>query len=384
MQRLSHTTAPLSARAVKKCVITSWSEKEGVMSSSAVSIPPLGAKKKDGKRKRRPNFRPTPKTKQKQRVAPPTTSEIVPDDFSQETANFTTAGDPLLSEQSLETQPQEAAAQEGVAHLNYVQPAFAPVTTTKKRGRRRKSTGVAVGVTRNFESSTALETHTVETTQLPASSIPEVTRTQLNDVVEIGTAEETAEIPEDESGLPSLKAICEIKPKKRKGSKPKTPTAAPLPVAPETEEPVTAGPTVRIVDGEIVLQKSSMIVNASSKEVEKYPVVEEEAQLAVVGASYNSFVNRKGPQHWTPEETERFYEALRQIGTDFSTMEAYFGSKRTRRQLKRKYQTELARFPLLVEAALDPKSRKEIGKSMSSCLFLLSTSNFLTVCSVFL
>ena len=53
-------------------------------------------------------------------------------------------------------------------------------------------------------------------------------------------------------------------------------------------------------------------------------VVHEDATPAIVGASYTSFVPRKGPQHWSLEETKRFYEALRQMGTDFCSMEAYF------------------------------------------------------------
>lgn len=83
--------------------------------------------------------------------------------------------------------------------------------------------------------------------------------------------------------------------------------------------------------------------------------------LGIVGASINSFVNRKGPQHWTVKETERFYEALRQLGTDFGCMEAFF-ENRTRKQLKRKYQAEQTRNPRLVEMALDPKNQTEIGK----------------------
>ena len=129
---------------------------------------------------------------------------------------------------------------------------------------------------------------------------------------------------------------------------------------------VTGAPVVKIVDGEIVLQESSLVVPGQRRTVQEVEeefqdVVEEDAQLAIVGASYNSFVNRKGPQHWTVNDTKRFFEGLRQMGTDFCSMEAFF-ENRTRKQLKRKYRQELIRNPALVEMALDPKNRTAVGK----------------------
>ena len=127
----------------------------------------------------------------------------------------------------------------------------------------------------------------------------------------------------------------------------------------------TGTPVVQIVNGEIVLQESSLMVPGARRSVQEVEeefqnVVEEDAQAAIVGASYNSFVNRKGPQHWTLKETKRFYEALRQLGTDFCSMEAFF-ENRSRKQLKKKFQSESAKNPALIEKALNPKFRAEIG-----------------------
>lgn len=127
----------------------------------------------------------------------------------------------------------------------------------------------------------------------------------------------------------------------------------------------TGAPVVKIVDGEIVLQESSLVVPGQRRTVQEVEeefqdVVEEDAQLAIVGASYNSFVNRKGPQQWTVKETKRFFDALRQMGTDFCSMEAFF-ENRTRKQLKRKYRQELVRNPALVEMALDPRNKTDVG-----------------------
>lgn len=140
----------------------------------------------------------------------------------------------------------------------------------------------------------------------------------------------------------------------------------PVPVLPppppdDEEEAPPAGPQVKIVDGEIVLQESSMMVPSARKTVqeveEEYQqVVEEEGHTTIVGASYNSFVARRKPQHWAVEETKLFYHALRQVGADFVTMEAFY-KNRTRKQLKKKYQTEQVKNPQLIELALDPRNK---------------------------
>jgi transcription factor TFIIIB component B'' len=127
-----------------------------------------------------------------------------------------------------------------------------------------------------------------------------------------------------------------------------------------------AGPVVQVVNGEIVLQESSMVVPGARRSVQEVEeefeqVVEEDVQhSAVVGASYNSFVSRRAPQHWNVAETKKFYNALRQVGPDFATMAAYFDN-RTRKQLKRKYQIENTKNPHLIELALSPQSQIPLG-----------------------
>ena len=146
--------------------------------------------------------------------------------------------------------------------------------------------------------------------------------------------------------------------------------------------PPAGVPVVQIVDGEIVLQESSIMLptRRSVQEVEEEfqdNVVEEDAQLAIVQASYTSFLTKgdaatnggkRGSGRWSVEETKKFYIALRQLGTDFVSMEALFENKRTRRQLKNKYAKELVRNPKLVEMALNPKHKAELGK----CLIFFS------------
>jgi hypothetical protein len=136
-------------------------------------------------------------------------------------------------------------------------------------------------------------------------------------------------------------------------------------------------PVVQIIDGEIVLQESSLMLptRRTVQEVEEEfqdNVVEEDSQLAIIQATYTSFLTKgdaaanggkRGPQHWSLQETQKFYVALRQLGTDFGSMVTLFDGKRTRRQLKHKYRSELAKNPSLVqELALNPKFKADIGK----------------------
>ena len=138
-------------------------------------------------------------------------------------------------------------------------------------------------------------------------------------------------------------------------------------------------PSVQIVDGQIVLQESSVVLPSrrTVQEVEEEfrdNVVEEDEQLNIVQASYTSFVTKgdhgktrkKGT--WTIEETEKFYMALSQLGTDFGSMEAlFFENQRTRKQLKNKYRKELAKNPDLVqELALNPKYQTQLGEFQTS------------------
>jgi hypothetical protein len=137
----------------------------------------------------------------------------------------------------------------------------------------------------------------------------------------------------------------------------------------------TGAPSVQIIDGQIVLQESSVVLPSrrTVQEVEEEfrdNVVEEDEQLNIVQASYTSFVTKgdhgkvRKKGSWSIEETEKFYLALQQLGTDFGSMEAlFFENQRTRKQLKNKYRKELAKNPDLVqELALNPKYQTKLGK----------------------
>jgi len=147
----------------------------------------------------------------------------------------------------------------------------------------------------------------------------------------------------------------------------------------------TAGaPSVQIIDGQIVLQEASVMMPSrrTVQEVEEEfrdNVVEEDEQLNLVQASYNSFVTKgdhgktRKKGSWSIEETERFYTAVKQLGTDFGSMEVlFFENERTRKQLKNKYRRELSKNPNLVqELALNPKYQIGLGRFHRSSSFLV-------------
>ena len=153
-------------------------------------------------------------------------------------------------------------------------------------------------------------------------------------------------------------------------------------------------PVVQIIDGEIVLQESSVMLPSrrSVQEVEEEyqdNVVEEDAQMAIVQASYNSFLTKgdhgktRKKGNWSIKETERFYLALQQLGPDFGSMEAlFFENERTRRQLKHKYQKELSRNSNFVqELALNPKYQIDLGKLLLLLCHCYYMENCECVCS---
>jgi len=143
--------------------------------------------------------------------------------------------------------------------------------------------------------------------------------------------------------------------------------------AEEEKKDERSGPLVEIIDGEIVIKQSSIIVvggRQSTEDVDKElaadgAVVEEDAYGLT--ATYTSFSNRMKTQHWKSEDTRLFYSALRQCGTDFSTMEQMyegFDHPKSRRQLKSKYKRECKKNPKLIDMAMNPSAQIPLDLSL--------------------
>ena len=137
---------------------------------------------------------------------------------------------------------------------------------------------------------------------------------------------------------------------------------------PPVEEARGIGPQVELVNGNIVLKESSLVMPDPAGDEEDYDDVSNNAGGGAGGAAgggtqkpatYNSFLKRKSGSRWGVEETWLFYKALRQCGTEFSLMQSFFPG-RTRKQLKQKFIKEEREHPELVRRTLDHSTPLEL------------------------
>jgi Myb DNA-binding like len=400
----------------------------GNMSTSSIGLSVVAGDKK----KRKHNFRPSPNKKKTAGTIQGLELEDAgsPTHFDPDSTAQSLAAGSSLPEEGIENESIHLDTRDESQELDQSKDA-AVRTTGISSGiprvlaprRKRKTTVLAVGVSRG-ESTNPSSTSTALVLVDPTDDAHALPGTDDYETAEMSLADESNErdglhpskaksppshmplelvppvIPEDTSGKPKLFSFCSSypKPKKPKESKATGPlnvagaatgtaeravartdaSIQPLPQPPQQH----AGPVVQIVNGEIVLQESSIIFHgagattgttvegadasaAATFDNALTEVVEEEAELAIVGATYTSFATgrraRPPTSQWTVPETQLFYEALSQVGLDFGTMEAFFEShaatsphirKRLRRQLKNKYHAECIKNSALVERAL--------------------------------
>ncbi|KAF2231945.1 hypothetical protein EV356DRAFT_535109 [Viridothelium virens] len=141
-------------------------------------------------------------------------------------------------------------------------------------------------------------------------------------------------------------------------------------VAVNHEENVHQGPMLRIVDGVIQLDETSLQIDrhAASNDVldpSTAPIEEDDLSQRLTAHSW-LYTTRRDPEDrlprahksdpWDPDETRVFYEALRMFGTDFGIIAAMFAG-RNRRQIKAKFTREERENPDLLDEALGVQGR---------------------------
>ena len=113
-------------------------------------------------------------------------------------------------------------------------------------------------------------------------------------------------------------------------------------------------PATRIINGEIVLDESSLRIDrhahATSGQVDQALETIEESDLTR-HVTAGSWVKRDKTRSWNDELTELFYEGLRMFGTDFGMISKMFAD-RTRHAVKRKFCLEEKLYPARIEATL--------------------------------
>ncbi|KAG0039789.1 Transcription factor TFIIIB component B [Gryganskiella cystojenkinii] len=120
----------------------------------------------------------------------------------------------------------------------------------------------------------------------------------------------------------------------------------------------TLAPQVRVVDGEIVLDMDSLTVDHAAvdgEDPDQSPMeyVEENASTKLINSA--SFAKGNRGEKWTDEETEKFYMALSQWGTDFGIIHRMF-NKKTRINVRNKFKREERLNPARVQQALNQKA----------------------------
>ena len=131
----------------------------------------------------------------------------------------------------------------------------------------------------------------------------------------------------------------------------------------ERESAQHGGPQLRIVNGQMVVDQASLIVDRraeASRNEDALEEVEEDDLTARINSHSWLYDNRRDPaergrplksDRWTADQTEAFYDALRMFGTDFYIISCMFPGK-TRRQIKLKFVREERNNPTAVKAAL--------------------------------
>ncbi|KDE07919.1 hypothetical protein MVLG_01829 [Microbotryum lychnidis-dioicae p1A1 Lamole] len=116
---------------------------------------------------------------------------------------------------------------------------------------------------------------------------------------------------------------------------------------------------VRFIDGEFQIDEASLEVDraqqARNAQLEPLERVEDNQQNKYTNSA--SWGKARATAKWTAFETEVFYDALRQFGTDFEMIAGLFPT-RTRRQIKSKWVREDKENPRKITAAL--MNKKEI------------------------
>ncbi|KAG6116468.1 hypothetical protein E4U13_001847 [Claviceps humidiphila] len=127
-------------------------------------------------------------------------------------------------------------------------------------------------------------------------------------------------------------------------------TSTPAPAA-------TSGPQFRIVDGQIVVDQDSLVMDrharaAAAQAGEDMETIEEnDFTRLITSSSFMTTSKLKGPNLWTEPETELFYRGLRMFGTEFEMISKMFPGKQ-RRHIKLKFNREERHNPARIDAAV--------------------------------
>ncbi|KAI9762348.1 MAG: E3 ubiquitin-protein ligase bre1 [Chaenotheca gracillima] len=130
----------------------------------------------------------------------------------------------------------------------------------------------------------------------------------------------------------------------------------------EAEPRGLAAPTLRLVNGKMVLDEQSLQVDRHANLGTDADTMEEvEENELTRRVTSGSWMKRVKKETWGEELTDLFYQALRMFGTDFQIISGMFPGK-TRRHIKLKFTREERLHPERVkEALMGPRERADLA-----------------------
>lgn len=172
----------------------------------------------------------------------------------------------------------------------------------------------------------------------------------------------------------SVQRAAERRKRRKRGVDPDAQSEAPSNVASHISESdrsdIVVAPQVTLdEEGNIVIDQDSLVVSAgkainAEKERGNVTTVENLAVGSQITSA--SYAKRESAVKWEPTETEKFYNALRAFGTDFSLMESMFPG-RSRRQLKLKFKREERDHPDRIDFAMRNRSTPCTANNKKGC-----------------
>ena len=128
-------------------------------------------------------------------------------------------------------------------------------------------------------------------------------------------------------------------------------------------------PQVRVnAQGEIVVNQDTLTLKSQGLQLMRPERRVEEHSTRVSAFSYSGYLT---PEKWTVEDTEKFYQAVRQFGMDYSLIETLFPT-RQRKQIKSKFKREERANPAKIEAALQAYGRGDCAANFEHMVNLLA------------
>ncbi|KAI1777740.1 hypothetical protein F4818DRAFT_407809 [Hypoxylon cercidicola] len=118
-----------------------------------------------------------------------------------------------------------------------------------------------------------------------------------------------------------------------------------------------------VVDGQIIINQQSLVVDrhAAHRDMSTLETVEEdEFSHVTTSVSFRRESRKTGPNHWTEEDTEKFYRLLGMFGTDFEMIASMFPGK-SRRAVKLKFNREENLRPKRIDATVMVRGEKKVG-----------------------